>query len=77
MAKRFHLTMTEDSFAFSRDAEAIAAEARRDGIYVVRTNAPAEQLSRVERAFRLLLSLPQANFSRTVRERTLWLVCIL
>ncbi len=64
MAKHFSLTITDDSFSFARHTEAIAAEARLDGIYVIRTSVPAEQLtapaavawykslSRVERAFR-------------------------
>jgi hypothetical protein len=66
MAKHFELTITDDSFSFTRNADAIAAESRLDGIYVVRTNVPAEQLaasdvvasykslSRVERAFRAI-----------------------
>jgi Transposase DDE domain len=64
MAKHFNLSITDDSFSFSRNEESIAAEARLDGIYVVRTNVPSAQLaaadvvasykslSRVERAFR-------------------------
>jgi Transposase DDE domain len=64
MAKHFNLSITDHSFSFARNAEAVAAEARLDGIYVVRTNLPAEHLaapdvvaaykslSRVERAFR-------------------------
>lgn len=64
MAKHFDLTIGDASFSFSRKAEAIAAEAALDGLYVVRTNLSAEvmgdaetvtaykSLSRVERAFR-------------------------
>ncbi len=64
MAKHFRLTITDHSFRFSRNSETLAAEAGLDGIYIVRTNVPAEQLaapdvvasykslSRVERAFR-------------------------
>jgi transposase len=64
MAKHFTLTITEDRFAVTRNTQAIEAESRLDGIYVIRTNLPAEQLtapqvvssykalSRVERAFR-------------------------
>lgn len=64
MAKHFTLTITEDQFAVTRNTQAIEAESRLDGIYVIRTNLPAEQLtapqvvssykalSRVERAFR-------------------------
>ena len=64
MAKHFELTITDNAFAFTRKAEAIADEARFDGFYVLRTSLPAEQidaagtvrayksLARVERAFR-------------------------
>ncbi len=64
MAKHFDLTIGDTSFSFRRKTEAIAAEAALDGLYVVRTNLPAEvmgdaetvtaykSLSRVERAFR-------------------------
>ena len=64
MAKHFILSIAEDSFSFARNAEAVAAEGQRDGIYIIRTNVPAEHLaaadvvssykslSRVERAFR-------------------------
>ena len=64
MAKHFELTIADSSFGFRRRADAIAAEAALDGIYVVRTNMPAtmlgdaetvaayKSLSRVERAFR-------------------------
>ena len=42
MAKHFELTIGDASFGFRRKAEAIAAEAALDGLYVVRTNLPAE-----------------------------------
>jgi hypothetical protein len=66
MAKHFHLTITDGQLSFTRDEAAIAAEAALDGIYVLRTNVPADSLSasdavstykslaRVERAFRSL-----------------------
>lgn len=66
MAKHFDLGITDAMFSFARKAEAIADEARLDGIYVIRTILPAEQsdtaatvrsyksLARVERAFRSL-----------------------
>ena len=66
MAKHFELDITETAFAFRRKADAIAAEAALDGLYIVRTSVPdtaldAEQtvraykgLSVVERAFRSL-----------------------
>jgi hypothetical protein len=64
MAKHFSLTMTETSFAFTRNTAAIAREAALDGFYVLRTNVPADllgtaatvlaykSLAGVERAFR-------------------------
>jgi hypothetical protein len=69
MKKHFELTLREDGVAWRRKAESIAAEARLDGIYVVRTSVPAEAMSaaetvraykalaRVERAFRALKSV--------------------
>lgn len=64
MAKHFDTSITDDSFSFTRNNAAIAAEAALDGIYVVRTNLPAAQsdaattvrayksLAGVEHAFR-------------------------
>lgn len=66
MAKHFRLKITETSFSYERRREKIAAEAALDGIYVIRTNVPADEmsasqavrnykrLSTVERAFRCL-----------------------
>lgn len=68
MAKHFHLTITDEGFSFTRNDEAIAAEAALDGIYVLRTSLPKSALSRddvvlrykgledVERFFRTLNS---------------------
>lgn len=62
--KHFALEITDDRFHFERKAEQIEAEARLDGIYVLRTSVPADtiptpavvrsykQLKEVERAFR-------------------------
>jgi len=64
MAKHFQIEIADDRFAFCRNQAEIAAETARDGIYVIRTNVPAEvmtdpqvvasykSLSQVERAFR-------------------------
>ncbi len=69
MGKHYELTITDTSFTYRRQEEAIATEARLDGIYVVRTNVPvaaltAEQtvgayksLAQVERAFRCLKTI--------------------
>ncbi|MEQ9185961.1 MAG: IS1634 family transposase [Thalassobaculaceae bacterium] len=66
MAKHYELTITDTSLAWHRKDAAIAAEVRLDGIYVIRTNLPADaltaeqtvgaykSLARVERAFRSL-----------------------
>ena len=66
MAKHFELDITETAFAYHRKADAIAAEAALDGLYIVRTSVPATELdaehtvraykglSVVERAFRSL-----------------------
>jgi hypothetical protein len=66
MAKHFRLDIGEASFAFHRNADAIAAEAALDGIYVVRTSLAKrilddaatvgayKSLAKVERAFRSL-----------------------
>jgi len=72
MAKHFQLTITENELVFERDEAAIAAEARLDGIYVLRTSLSPEQLdaagtvraykslAHVERAFRSLKSIDLA-----------------
>jgi hypothetical protein len=69
MAKHFELDIGETSFTFHRNADAIAAEAALDGIYVVRTNLAKQvlddaatvgaykSLAKVERAFRSLKTL--------------------
>ena len=41
MAKHFELDITETAFAYHRKADAIAAEAALDGLYIVRTSVPA------------------------------------
>jgi Transposase DDE domain len=66
MAKHFEINISDAAFSFARKTAEIAAEAAIDGIYVVRTNLPAEtcddattvrsykSLALVERAFRCL-----------------------
>ena len=66
VAKHFEIEIGEAQFAFRRKPDAIAREARLDGVYVVRTSVPAvaldadetvqayKDLARVERAFRCL-----------------------
>ena len=69
VAKHFTLDIQDRAFAFQRRAESIAAEAALDGLYVIRTSVPEEQmdaadcvrhyksLAQVERAFRTLKSV--------------------
>ena len=64
MAKHFRYEITDAAFRFERDPQRIEDEAALDGIYVIRTTVPKEQmtaeaaveayknLSQVERAFR-------------------------
>jgi transposase len=66
MAKHFETVITNDTFSFARKQDQIEAEARLDGIYVLRTSLRAEQsdaaatvrsyksLAQVERAFRCM-----------------------
>ena len=69
MAKHFHCKFEDNQFTFERIQSNIDRESELDGIYVIRTNVPAEQassadavrfykeLSHVERAFRCLKSV--------------------
>jgi transposase len=69
MAKHFAVTIDQGHLSWHRRLDQIKAEARLDGIYVIRTNVPAEHLSAaetvkaykdlscVERAFRSLKSV--------------------
>jgi hypothetical protein len=64
VAKHFTVQITGDSFSYARDQDAIAAEAKLDGIYVLRTSvgpgdldsrdvvSSYKALAQVERAFR-------------------------
>jgi hypothetical protein len=68
MAKHFEVAITDDGLTVQRRHDQIRAEARLDGIYVIRTPVPAEDLdaagtvtayknlSRVERDFRHIKS---------------------
>jgi Transposase DDE domain len=46
VAKHFELQIADGSFSYQRKTDQIAAEAALDGIYVLRTTCPAEQLTR-------------------------------
>ena len=64
VAKHFVLAIEDHGFRFERDAQSIAAEAALDGLYIIRTSVPQEEmdgpecvrnykaLANVERAFR-------------------------
>jgi hypothetical protein len=64
VAKHFTIAITDDSFSYARNQDSITAEAKLDGIYVLRTSVEAgdldtldvvcsyKALARVERAFR-------------------------
>ncbi len=45
MAKHFTIEITDESFTFTRNHDAIAAEAALDGIYVLRTSLPDQTLA--------------------------------
>lgn len=62
MAKHFTLTITDADFSFARKQDAIDAEARLDGIYVVRTNLKAPSLddSATVRAYKSLAQVERA-----------------
>jgi transposase len=69
VAKHFELLIGEASFSFQRKPDSIAAEAALDGLYIIRTSVPEQQmaaddcvrnyksLANVERAFRSLKSV--------------------
>jgi transposase len=93
MAKHFETDIKDHSFSFTRRAEAIAEQAKLDGIYVVRTSLAAEQadaattvrsyksLARVERAFRCMktvdLELRPVFHWTAARVRAHVLLCML
>jgi transposase len=80
VGKHYQLTMGEGTFQWLRREEAIVAEAKLDGIYVIRTSEPTERfsaadtvrtyksLSQVERAFRCLKGIDV--LVRPIRHRT-------
>ena len=93
MAKHFRWTATDTSLSIERDHPRIDAEAALDGIYVIRTSVPADQLdpaaavtaykrlARVERDFRSLktidLQLRPIHHRLEDRVRAHVLICML
>ena len=69
VAKHFELSITQTTLSWSRRADAIAAEAALDGLYIIRTSLKTEQmdapqcvrsyksLAQVERAFRSIKTM--------------------
>jgi hypothetical protein len=62
VAKHFRYEITDDAFVFARNEASIAAEARLDGIYVIRTSVSGEELDAEEvvRAYKRLSVVEQA-----------------
>jgi len=93
MAKHYTLAITDSAFAFTRDQAAIDTEAALDGVYVIRTSVPAEQmnagtvvatyksLALVERDFRSLksidLDLRPIHHYTEIRVRAHVFICML
>jgi transposase len=93
MAKHFDLTVTQDSFIYTRNEQRIGAEAALDGLYVIRSSVDAKRmdadrvvehyksLAKVERAFRCLktvdLSLRPIYHHNDDRIRSHVFICML
>ena len=66
MAKHFDLEITDNSFTFTRNQQAIAAEAALDGIYVLRTSLPERTLGRDDVVLRYKDLADVERFFRTL-----------
>lgn len=92
MAKHFELQIEDHSFTYRRLEQAILDEAALDGIYVIRTSVPADQLSSdevvasykrlagVERAFRIFnndLQIRPIRHYKPERVKAHLLICML
>ena len=93
VGKHFHYTITDTSLAIERRHDQIAAEAALDGIYVLRTSVPADQLdaagvvtgyknlANIERDFRIIkvddLDLRPIHHRLHDRVRAHVLICML
>jgi hypothetical protein len=66
MAKHFTITITDESFTFTRNTEAIAAEAALDGIYVLRTSLDEHTLGRDDVVLRYKSLADVERFFRTL-----------
>ena len=71
MAKHFDLTITDETFTYSRNTESIKREADLDGIYVIRTNVPQAAMDAPE-AVRTYKSLANVEkIFKTLKTRDL------
>jgi hypothetical protein len=93
VGKHFHRDITDTTFTYQRDHASIDAEARLDGIYVLRTSVPAtdldaagvvtgyKNLANVERDFRSIktddLDLRPIHHRLTERVQAHVLICLL
>ena len=93
VAKHFILTITDDTFTFARNTDAIEAEGKLDGFYVIRTNLGKtklaasdvvrvyKSLSQAERAFRSIktvdLEIRPIHHRLSDRVRAHVLLCML
>ena len=93
VGKHFHRDITDTTFTYQRDHASIDAEARLDGIYVLRTSVPAtdldaagvvtgyKNLANVERDFRSIktddLDLRPIHHRLTQRVQAHVLICLL
>ncbi len=66
MAKHFTIEITDESFTFTRNTEAIAVEAALDGIYVLRTSLPEQTLTQHDVVLRYKNLADVERFFRTL-----------
>ena len=66
MAKHFTIEITDESFTFTRNTAAIAAEAALDGIYVLRTSLPEPTLTQHDVVLRYKNLADVERFFRTL-----------
>ena len=69
--KHFEITVTDDDISWSRDREKIEAEARLDGIYIIRTSLAVRLLERREWYRRTRVSLWLSGRFRSIKTTSL------
>ena len=62
VGKYFHITISDESFSYSRNEAVISTESALDGVYIIRTSVRAETLNAVQtvRAYKRLAQVEQA-----------------